>query len=203
MTEITLIRHAAVDAAWAGRCYGSRCDPALSPEGAAQAAILGRTIPVDAVVISSPARRARETAHQIARDFTIDPRWAERDFGRWEGLDWGVCWADAPTSATDNAASYAKYTPPDGETFDEALARVVDALEATTRTGTSVTVVTHAGPIRLALMCVGVPLDVAFMSTIAHCGHIALTWTDGKLICKRSRGLTMADVESDVHGLDQ
>ena len=177
MTTVTLIRHASVEPTWTRRCYGSRCDPGISSEGAAAAAQLAHALPDLTLLVSSPARRARETAQHLAATFAIDPRWAERDFGEWEGSAWDECWAKAPISATADAASYIEYTPPGAEHFNGVMARVEDAL-AGYKACPPITVVTHAGPMRAALLVTGLSLDAVFATDLAPCASITLRATD-------------------------
>lgn len=68
-----------------------RLDPALDEVGRAQAAWLARTLaPVELdKVVSSPLRRAMETAQAIASyrqiPVTYDPAWIDRDYGPFAG----------------------------------------------------------------------------------------------------------------------
>ncbi len=89
-----LVRHAPT--AWTGRRWCGRSDPPLSGEGrriaAAAAAELAAELPDDVTILSSPLRRARETALAIAdaarRPLSILLELAEVDFGRIDGLTW-------------------------------------------------------------------------------------------------------------------
>src|SRR5260221_663027 len=67
--RIWLVRHASTD--WSGKRWCGRTDLPLSAEGMAEAeelAIwLAARLPADVVVVSSPARRARDTAEPIER----------------------------------------------------------------------------------------------------------------------------------------
>ena len=76
-TEIWLVRH--------GDCYEGMVDdpdPALSPTGRKQAALLAARVKrlEPAAVYTSPARRARETAREIAPDARVDERLMEMSF---------------------------------------------------------------------------------------------------------------------------
>ncbi|SVC43670.1 uncharacterized protein METZ01_LOCUS296524, partial [marine metagenome] len=58
-----------------------RSDPALDSLGESQATALGSAIgPVD-LVVSSPLRRAVQTAEAFGRPVVVDDRWIELDFG--------------------------------------------------------------------------------------------------------------------------
>jgi probable phosphoglycerate mutase len=90
-----LVRHAPT--AWTGRRGCGRSDPPLNGEGrrmaAAAAERLVREVPGDVTILSSPLRRARETALAIGgavgRPVSVVPELVEVDFGRVEGLTWG------------------------------------------------------------------------------------------------------------------
>ena len=76
-TEIWLVRH--------GDCYEGMVDdpdPALSPTGRKQAALLAARVKrlEPGAVYTSPARRARETAREIAPDARVDERLMEMSF---------------------------------------------------------------------------------------------------------------------------
>jgi broad specificity phosphatase PhoE len=64
-----------------------RSDPPLTERGRAQAAGFAATLPVPDRVVSSPLRRARDTAAVFGRAVEIDDRWIELDYGRLEGTD--------------------------------------------------------------------------------------------------------------------
>jgi len=73
MTTLHLVRHAEAAAGW-----GDDLDPGLSEQGHQQAAAMAATFPAESLpIISSPLRRARETAHALERRWNtaalIDP----------------------------------------------------------------------------------------------------------------------------------
>lgn len=80
--ELLLIRHALPHRV---ELESGRADPALTPEGEAQAAALGNWLAAEAIdaVYSSPLRRALQTARPIAENQglepTVDPEVAEFD----------------------------------------------------------------------------------------------------------------------------
>lgn len=148
-TSLILIRHAPSEAG--GRLAG-RSDPAARLPGAAEIgraqvalAALGSA---EARLVTSPARRCRETAAALfpARAAEADARLWEQDFGAWEGL--------LPEALPDlgplGRAEIAAHRPPDGESFLDLAARAIPALERLATSGT-VTVIAHAGTIRAAL----------------------------------------------------
>lgn len=143
--RIVLLRHGAVDAD--GRCYGQRLDPPLSAEGKAQAATAAAWLGDDIALVTSPAGRARATAAAFGAAPAVDDRWAERDFGEWEARPWAQCWAGAPEALT-GVEAYVAFRPPGAEAVTDVAGRVAAALD---ELRASTVVVTHGGPIRLAL----------------------------------------------------
>lgn len=170
MTRIVLIRHGAVDLN--GVAYGRRVDPGLSDTGVAEvAALRGRLTShgpdrtrlgdqAPAYVVHSPARRAARSADLLGWTTDhVDPRWIERDLGTWEGRPWSELWNEAPAEVQTDPASFAAFTPPDGETVPQLQDRVSDALEELARdhaqtdptAAPPVMVVCHGGPIVCAI----------------------------------------------------
>jgi ribonuclease H / adenosylcobalamin/alpha-ribazole phosphatase len=151
--RLVLLRHAA--AAQAGeRCAGRgrAFDPGLESLGREQAiAAVGRLGREFDLVVSSPARRARETVAAWDLPAAIDERLAERSFGDWEGRRWTELRPRVPTEALASPEAYAAFTPPGGEPYQAVAARVLNALDELTGTpGRRVLAVTHAGPLRPA-----------------------------------------------------
>ena len=104
--------------------------------------------------MSSDLSRAYETASTICGDKAVerDPRWREFAFGEWEGLTWEQIVTRHPDLAEAARTSATRYAPPGGETFDDVLRRVREALADCTTTGAdNVLIVTHAGPLHAML----------------------------------------------------
>lgn len=144
---ITLLRHGRTEANAAGLLQG-RIDNPLDDEGRRQAAAAAHALgPVDEVV-SSPLRRATETASAFGRSFAIDERWTELDYGEWDGQPV----RDIPSDVWERWRSDLTLRPPGGETLLELGARVRAALEdlARGRSGEHVVVVSHVSPIKAA-----------------------------------------------------
>lgn len=169
MTRLVLLRHG--QTADPGRCAGRLHDPGLSAEGRRQAAAAVHRLRfrIDAVTCS-PARRARETAQAWDPEPFVDERFAERNFGEWEGRPWAELWPTVPPSVTEDHTAYAAFTPPGAETIAQVRARAWAAAEhwtgevAGTPPGGTVLVVTHAGPLRLMVAAaLGLPETAAFM----------------------------------------
>lgn len=145
MTDLVLIRHAPAEAG--GRLAGRTDVPCRLPDAAVIAALRDLIGPVDRL-LSSPARRCRDTAAALfpGQDPALDARLWEQDFGGWEGSDP----AELPDLGPLDRTALAAHQPPGGESFLDVAARVQPALHAAA-TGGRVAVVCHAGPIRAAL----------------------------------------------------
>jgi broad specificity phosphatase PhoE len=89
-TIVYLARHGQTPLNVAGRLRG-RMDPVLDEAGERQAEMLGEALGgrVPAAVVSSPLRRAVQTAQPIAHRARValetDERLIDRDYGRWAG----------------------------------------------------------------------------------------------------------------------
>lgn len=170
MTRIVLIRHGAVDVT--AIAYGQRMDPGLSDAGRDEVAALrtrlvggapARTTLGDAlppVIVRSPATRAGLSTDLLGwQPDRVDPRWAERDLGSWEGRPWSELWQEAPPEVQTDPARFAAFTPPGGETVSDLQGRVTDALEELGRdhgrqdptANPPIAVVCHGGPIVCAV----------------------------------------------------
>lgn len=106
MGSLVIARHSITAASAEGRNLGQRSDPPLAPDGARLAHRLGITLvleldelPHDELrVLSSPARRCRQTAAAIAGPLgldtaavELDARLVEIDYGDWDGLTAAEC----------------------------------------------------------------------------------------------------------------
>lgn len=142
---LLLIRHGPVEDQ--GRLVGRR-DLTICIDPAAVARLGRRIGPVDRIAVS-PAMRCRQTAAALWPDrdaAQLAALW-EQDFGAWEGASYAHLPDLGPLSADDLAAT----APPGGESFADACARIVPALEALAVGGGRVAVVAHAGTVRAAL----------------------------------------------------
>lgn len=159
--DVILVRHGAT--AWSGRRYAGRSDPWLSPEGQAQvralATDLAGTLAGQIQIVTSPSRRARQTARAIVRSIgatlSIDGRWREADFGIAEGRTFPELERLAPDIAARLAAGEVDIDWPGGGSAAALRTRVAaalaDARALANGTASTVVVVAHAGPIRLAI----------------------------------------------------
>lgn len=157
-------------------------DTLLSPDGWSQFA--AQTDGRDwSMIVSSPLRRAREAAEKLAAErgmeLRTDPDWAELNFGQWDGR----ARSEIESNANDRealAAFYrepAVYPPPSGEAWENFEARIARALAAlvSSQPTTPVLVITHGGPIRLAIsQACGLPLNRLWVLRIACATRIRL-----------------------------
>jgi broad specificity phosphatase PhoE len=147
MGLLLLVRHSTTEASASGRNLGQGSDPPLTGEGAELAALLGtrlaqelKELPIGALrLVTSPARRCRETLASVAAGIgadaaaaEVDDRLLEIDYGAWEGLTADECWArDPELRATWERDPFVTSTP-DGESGRDVAARsfpVFDGLE--------------------------------------------------------------------------
>jgi broad specificity phosphatase PhoE len=163
-----LVRHAATT--WSGVRYSGRSDPWLSPAGRAQAAALAAEVAADlrpgeaVCLVSSPSRRARQTARAIeaavirrgdvhlVRGLRLDPRWAEVDVGQVDGWTFERIERRLPALAAALAAGDPAIDWPAGERAADLDRRVEAAwADVVAEPADTVIVVSHAGPLRLAV----------------------------------------------------
>jgi ribonuclease H / adenosylcobalamin/alpha-ribazole phosphatase len=139
---VWLVRHAPT--AWTGRRWCGRADPPLSRAGERVAASVAKrlapVLPADAIVRSSPARRALGTAAAIAVaagvTVEVDEHLLEVDVGRIEGWTWDEVAQREPALST-RILGGARVDWPDGERASELedRARVAaDLVETISRT---------------------------------------------------------------------
>lgn len=157
MTTFYLVRHAAhdlVDRVLAGR----KVDIALNAHGNRQAEALARQLAHERIaqVISSPRRRARETAEPIAQahglSVVIAPEIDEHDAGLWAGQEFDALRQDPRWRLWNERRAEGR--PPGGESMRELQTRIVGYLDrlAARHAADSIVLVTHAEPIRAVLL---------------------------------------------------
>jgi probable phosphoglycerate mutase len=157
-TRLLLLRHGQTELS-VGRRYSGHGDPELTPLGHAQAA--GAAVRLGAhdeiaAVLTSPLRRARQTAAAVAEttNAPLEVREAliETDFGAWEGLTFSEARQRDPELHALWLGSQ-DVSPPGGESFAsvaERLATERDAILAA-YPGQTVVVVSHVTPIKMLL----------------------------------------------------
>ena len=186
-TRLLALRHGATAYTLEKRFSGSGGDdPGLSDLGRAQvelaADLLSAELPVD-VVLTSPLRRARETADLVAHRLgdlvvKVEDDLREMAFGEWDGLtfeevkfrwpDELASWLAEPTVA-----------PPGGEPL-ESVARRVRSLQArllARYAGQTVLLVSHVTPVKLLVRdALRAPLEVLFRMELAPASVTELSW---------------------------
>jgi probable phosphoglycerate mutase len=131
MLTLVLTRHGLTARSLPEQHLGQRIDIGLSEAGQAQAAALGQRLAGVAFerILASPLARARQTATIVRTtlptrpDIEVDPRLAEMDYGRWEGLTYDqIEQEDAAARASweDDPATIAC---PGGESGDQVAER--------------------------------------------------------------------------------
>jgi broad specificity phosphatase PhoE len=178
VTTFLLVRHGAhdlLDRFLAGRAI----DIALNTTGQQQAHRLARQFRNRCIarVLSSPRRRARETAEQIATMLRIQIEIAseidEHDSGSWGGKSFAML--DGDQRWREWNARRGSCRPSNGESMAELQIRIVAYLRQLSRNhpDDTIVLVTHGEPIRAALLyCRGIPLD-DFMSVAVPVASVA------------------------------
>ena len=155
---ILLARHGETDDNAPPRRVQGRLDPPLNERGREQARELARRVAAEHEIAKlwvSNQRRARETAAIVAEavglEPEVDPRLAEADWGRWQGM----LVEDIQREDADLLAAFRDAQPdfrfPGGESLQEHLDRTWAALDDVARGPLPALVVCHGGTIRCAL----------------------------------------------------
>lgn len=166
-----LLRHGQTSMS-AERRYCGVSDAPLTPLGRRQAlAAASRLAGVVDVIVTSPLRRAVETASAVSSSavssavspvpVVTEPGFRETDFGLWEGRTFSEVRAKFPDEL-DAWLGSPSVAPPGGESFTEAGERVRAALSLmlSAYAGRRVLVVSHVTPIKvLVAFALGAPLS--------------------------------------------
>jgi alpha-ribazole phosphatase len=145
-SQLWLIRHAPVGGP-PGMILG--IDAPADVSDAAALLRLREQLPARHGAISSPARRARETAVALGLLVSSDPAFGEQDFGDWTGRTHEEIRRGSEAVYDEFWRAPASNRPPGGESFVEQIARVRGGIEALP--AGDVIIVAHAGTIRAAL----------------------------------------------------
>ncbi len=163
---LILVRHGRTALNAAGRLQG-RIDEPLDDVGRKQAALVAEHVgPVD-VLISSPLRRATETAEAFGIPYQTDERWVELSYGIFEG----AAITDTPSEAWDHWQADVEYVPSGGESLAQLDLRVRDACEELSRLAadSDVAVVTHVSPIKSAVAwALGATIGISWRSHLSQ-----------------------------------
>jgi broad specificity phosphatase PhoE len=130
---LLLTRHGSTPRSEPEQHLGQRIDLELSEAGRAAAEALGRRLEgVElARIISSPLRRARETAELVVPGAAVevDDRLMEMDYGRWEGLTYEQILARDGDARRIWETDPASLACPDGESGSDVARRIRSWLE--------------------------------------------------------------------------
>ena len=154
------MRHGRTAANALGLIQG-RVDNSLDDVGRLQARRIADALDGVDRVVSSPLRRARETADALDLPVEIDARWLELDFGEIDG----TAVRDVPEDIWRRWRTDPDFAPLGGESYASLHERVFEACaelieDAATRT---VVVVSHVSPIKAAIgWALGVSSSTAF-----------------------------------------
>lgn len=156
-TRLLLLRHGQT-ALSVERRYSGHGDPELTSLGHAQAAgAAARLAPVRAAaVLTSPLRRARQTAAAVSAaigaPLVTREGLVETDFGAWEGLSFAEA-RDRDPELHGRWLGSLDVAPPGGESFAAVTTRVLAELADVVARygGGTVVLVTHVTPIKVVL----------------------------------------------------
>ena len=160
---LILVRHGRTPANAAGLLQG-RLDQDLDDRGRLQATAVAAYVQswceVDAVV-SSPLKRAQQTAAAFGLAVETDDRWIELSYGEYEGTPH----SDVPSAVWEHWRNDPHFTPAGGESLavldDRVRAACDDLVERATRD--NVVVVSHVSPMKSAVAwSLGVGVDISF-----------------------------------------
>ena len=181
------VRHAPVTD-HGGRLYGRTNVPANTGERERFEA-LARTLPQDAVWLTSNLLRTHQTADAIAEaghavpERTIEPDLDEQDFGAWHGLTWSEVASERGSSLAHKYwVAPAHVTPPEGESFVDVIERVIAAVNRQTaqHAGSDIVAVAHGGTIRAALaLALGLDAEHALAFSIDNLSITRIDHVDG------------------------
>jgi broad specificity phosphatase PhoE len=157
-TRLLLLRHGQTELS-VQRRYSGHGDPELTPLGHAQAAGAAARIakvPDVVTVLTSPLRRARQTAALVAEatgaPLNVREGLIETDFGAWEGLTFLEARDRDPQLHAEWLGSE-EVAPPGGESFAAVGRRVAAELADVLRDypGATLVLVSHVTPIKTLL----------------------------------------------------
>jgi broad specificity phosphatase PhoE len=178
---LILVRHGRTPANAAGLLQG-RLDQDLDDVGRVQAdAVAAHVLAsgrVDAVV-SSPLRRALQTAAAFGLPIEIDDRWLELAYGEFEGTPH----TDVPAEVWQRWRADAHYTPVGGESLAALDVRVRAACADLLARAEDehVVVVSHVSPMKSAVAwALGVGVDISFNCHLDHASVCRIAVRNGR-----------------------
>ncbi len=180
---LILVRHGRTQANLEGRLQG-RLDQDLDEHGRRQAVAVAAFVQdrceVD-FVVSSPLKRARQTAAEFGRPVEIDERWLELSYGEYEGTPH----ADVPSEVWSRWRDDPDFTPEGGESLAALDIRVRGACEEllARADAANVVVVSHVSPMKSAVAwALGVGIDISFNCHLDHASVCRIAVRGGRPI---------------------
>ncbi|MGW6495406.1 bifunctional RNase H/acid phosphatase [Nonomuraea angiospora] len=193
-TSLLLLRHGET-ALSVERRFSGRGDAELTPNGLAQAAAAAERLSREPyrldVIVSSPLKRARQTAEAVARrtglDVEVEEDLRELDFGDWEGHTFTEVQRRWPAELSTWFAD-PETAPPGGESFATVARRVQAAGERLVERyeGKTVLAVSHVTPIKMLLrLALTAPLESLYrMHLDVACLSLIEYYADGPAVVK-------------------
>jgi broad specificity phosphatase PhoE len=148
MRTLLLVRHAPTSAT---RASAFPADEPLDERGRKQAAGLAEALPSAVEIVTSPARRCRQTAEAAGFEARADDAIAECDFGAWAGRSL----ADVNTGEPDAVRAWMLYpdaAPHGGESLAMFCTRIARWLDAQAEQDGRLAVITHGEVIKAAVV---------------------------------------------------
>ncbi len=188
VTVLHLLRHGDVEAFDERRARG-QLDVALSELGREQSRRLARWFArceaAPQRLVTSDLTRCAHLGELLAGELALpletSPELREQSMGRWEGRTWKDITEEDGARVTAYWDNYAATRPPEGESFDDLVARAAvwwRALLAQSR-GQRVVAVSHIGFIRATLCHLfGMPSSQALRLAPAVASHTAILWSE-------------------------
>lgn len=206
---IVLTRHGLTTRSHPEQHLGQRIDVPLSDDGHAQAAALAERLEPVALarIISSPLRRARETAAVVAarcrtaasgERYETDARLLEMDYGAWEGLTYAQIDERDGDARRRWAEDPAAMACPGGESGNDVAARVRDLLQellAAPPAAGPILLVGHSTTNRI-LVCAALGIPIREYRRRIVQGQVnltALAWDDGAAV-EQGRAVLVNDL---------
>jgi broad specificity phosphatase PhoE len=130
MKSITFIRHAETEANASG-VWNGRSDGDLSDSGRESLEHLGRRLKAADfdVVVSSPLRRATETAAAFSDEVEVWDEFVEMDLGRWDGMDLDGILAESGDELKSALTTRTEPMGGTGESLEQVESRAVAAVD--------------------------------------------------------------------------
>ncbi|MGW0808094.1 bifunctional RNase H/acid phosphatase [Nonomuraea sp. NPDC002799] len=193
-TSLLLLRHGETELSLERRFSGLG-DAELTPNGLAQASAAAERLSREPyrldVIVTSPLKRARQTAEAVAQrtglDVEVDEDLREADFGAWEGHTFTEVQRRWPAELAAWLAD-PETAPPGGESFATTARRVQAAGERLVERyeGKTVVAVSHVTPIKMLLrIALLAPLEALYrMHLDLACLSLIEYYADGPSVVK-------------------